>query len=245
MSENTDALRDAIKALAGQSTADLVGIAPGSAFSAEELGELGQAFGPVQSVVVLTQHIVDPIQLVRFHYRGPYRESRIATSYADAMLRDACWRVVQVLRAAGCAAAIPRNLRYGAGEPRHGLSYKKAGVLAGLGTFGRNQLLIHPEWGPWMMLRTVVTEAALPCDRPLALSPCEGCRLCLDACPRGALSERGFDRARCEVGVGERQTPEWRALRLSPLGQINCEECMRACPVGVAPPRLETGRWRP
>ncbi|HUX24808.1 MAG TPA: type II toxin-antitoxin system RelE/ParE family toxin [Burkholderiales bacterium] len=66
------------QSLAGASTADLVGIAPGEAFSAEELGDLGRQFGPVQSVIVLAQHIVDPIQLVRFHASGAYEDSRIA-----------------------------------------------------------------------------------------------------------------------------------------------------------------------
>ena len=125
--------------------ADLVGIAPGSEFSAEELGELGEAFGEVNSVLVLAQHIIDPIQTVRF-YRGPvYQESLVATSFADAMLRDACWRAAEMLEVAGWKAAIPRNLRYGAPDPRHNVSYKKAAVLAGFGAFGRNQLLIHPE----------------------------------------------------------------------------------------------------
>jgi len=225
-----------IEALAGHSTADLIGFAPGDAFSEEELGDLGRAFGPVRTVVVLAQRIVDPVQMVRFQEREWHRDSGIANSYADAMLRDACWRAVEVLRAAGHQAAIPRNMRYRAVEPRHSISYKKAGVLAGLGTFGRNQLLIHPEWGPWMMLRTVITEAALPGGSPLAVSPCAECGACLEACPTGALTEQGIDREVCRNRVGEKGVP--LDHRLSPLGQINCEECLRACPVGLAPPRL-------
>jgi len=222
-----------IKRLAGASTADLIGIAPGDAFGAAERGELGAQFGPIRSVIVLAQRIVDPVQLVRFYAGGTYRDSRVAASACDALLRDACWRVVEMVREAGYRAAVLRNQRYGADEPRHNISFKKAGVLAGLGAFGKSQLLIHPEWGPWLWLRAVVTGALLPQDAPVDFSPCDGCSLCIAACPSGALSESGFNRAACEshgLAAG--------AVRISPLGRINCDECMRACPVGPAPPRF-------
>jgi epoxyqueuosine reductase QueG len=238
--QGMEELSRAVKGLAGASTADLVGIAPGSEFSAEELGELGEAFGKVESVVVLAQRVVDPVQTVRFSTAPAYRDSRVATSFSDAMLRDACWRAVQTLEAAGWKAGTARNLRYGDSDPRHSISYKKAAVLAGFGAIGRNQLLIHPEWGPWLMLRTVVTDALLPPDEPIAFSPCDDCARCLDVCPKGALSESGIDRDACRGAVGE-APGSLAVLRLSPHGQINCEECLRACPIGEAPPRLEIG----
>jgi epoxyqueuosine reductase len=238
--QRTEELARAVKGLAGASTADLVGIAPGSEFGAEELGDLGAEFGPVRSVIVLAQHIVDPVQTVRFRTASHYRESRFAASFVDAMLRDACWRAVQMLQADGWKAAIARNMRYGDSDPRHKISYKKAAVLAGFGAIGRNQLLIHPEWGPWLMLRTVVTDAPLPPDKPIAFSPCDDCGRCLDACPHGALSKDGIDREACRETVGETSGSS-TVRRLSPHGQINCEECLRACPIGEAPPRLEIG----
>ena len=229
-----------VRSLAGNSTADLVGIAPGTEFSADELGELDEAFGEVNSVVVLAQRIVDPIQTVRFHSAPSYRESRIGASFADAMLRDACWHAKHILEGAAWKAAIPRNQRYGTPDPRHSISYKKAAVLAGVGTFGRNQLLIHPEWGPWLWLRTVITNAPLPANRRLDFSPCDGCGRCLELCPTGALSEDDIDRETCQRSVGEE--PEGSTvLRLSPHGRINCEECMRACPIGEAPRKLTMG----
>jgi epoxyqueuosine reductase QueG len=236
-SQSMEELARSIKGLAGASTADLVGIAPGSEFSAAELGELGEAFGEVKSIVVLAQRIVDPVQMVRFYAGQAYQESHVATSFADAMLKSTCWQVVEVLHQAGVRAAAPRNLRYGDAAPRHSLSFKKAAVLAGFGAFGRNQLVIHPKWGPWMMLRTVVTDAPLPPDAPMDFAPCDHCSRCLQACPAGALSENGIDRDACRDQAGYvRQSST--VIRLSPHGRINCDECLRACPIGAAPPRL-------
>jgi epoxyqueuosine reductase QueG len=244
-SQSMEELASSLKGLAGASTADLIGIAPGSEFKAEELGDLGEAFGEVKSIVVLAHRLVDPVQLVRFSSGESYRASPIGASFADALLRDACWRIVELLRDAGWRATIPRNLGYGVDDPSHSVSFKKAAVLAGFGAFGKSQLVIHPEWGPWLMLRTVVTDASLEPDRPLSFAPCEGCDSCVQGCPGAALTGRGFDRTRCFAAAGYRMMKEGgsvpHVLAPSPHGFVNCEECLRACPVGDAPPRLQLG----
>jgi len=235
MTDTTEALNGLtirIKSLSGASMADAVGIAPGEAFSEGEMGELGRVFGPVRSVIVLAQHIVDTVQMVAFRSANGY-----SAELGDALLRHACWSVVEMLRSANHKAAIPRNARYGDDGPRHSISYKKAGVLAGLGCFGRNQLLVHPQWGPWLYLRTVITDVALPADAPIKFSPCEDCARCLSACPSAALSEVGYDRQLCEQRYGQRG-PGTADIHLSPRGLIHCDECRRACPIGAAPPRL-------
>jgi len=205
------------------------------------LGDLGAEFGPVEAVVVLAQRITDPVQLARYRPSEGHFHERLSLSFADAMLCDAAWRAADLIRAAGYRAAIPGNLRYGASEPAHRIHFKKAAVLAGIGAFGRNQLVIHPDWGPWLMLRTVITDARLLADDRSTFSPCDDCGRCLSACPSGALSEAGIDRETCRGMCGYGGSPNSRVVRLSPHGQVNCEECLRACPIGEAPPRLQIG----
>ena len=196
-------------------------------------------------MIVLAQHIIDPVQNVRFFSGETCKATRLSMTLADAALHVACWQVVQIIQRAGYRAAIPSNQRYGGEhEWRHQLSFKKAGALAGLGVIGRSQLLVHPEWGPWLWLRTVITEASLPADAPLTFAPCEGCEACLSACPTGALTKNGVDRQLCRVCVeaGLDSSTRW----LSAHGHLHCEECWRACPVGTAPPRLqEVSAWLP
>jgi epoxyqueuosine reductase len=71
-----------------------------------------------------------------------------------------------------------------------GIYLKDAAVLAGLGSIGRNNLLVVPGYGPLVRLRALTLDVALPSTGPVALDPCAGCPApCQAACPRGAFGE--------------------------------------------------------
>jgi epoxyqueuosine reductase len=68
---------------------------------------------------------------------------------------------------------------------------------AGVGFYGKNTLLITRRYGSWVVLGTLVTDVEIEPSAPLELDS-GSCRLCIDACPTGALDEPGvLDSTRC------------------------------------------------
>ena len=67
---------------------------------------------------------------------------------------------------------------------------REGAARAGVGFYGKNTLLITRRYGSWVVLGTLVTETEIESSTPLDLN-CGSCRLCIDACPTGALDEPG------------------------------------------------------
>jgi epoxyqueuosine reductase len=125
--------------------------------------------------------------------------------------------------------------------------------LAGVGFIGRNNCLIHPEWGSWFVLGVLISNAPLEADRPLE-SRCGGCHRCVEACPTGALAHPySLDARRCL----SYRTIETRGPIEPDLAQrmgdrlFGCDACQEACPFNSrkdsllpADPQMCTGASR-
>jgi len=108
---------------------------------------------------------------------------------------------------------------------------REAAARAGVGFYGKNTMLITRRHGSWVVLGTLVTEVEIESTPPLDLD-CGSCRLCIDACPTGALEEPGtLDATRCLSYWSQAPAPipaEYRA-ELGPM-VYGCDICQDVCP---------------
>ena len=73
-----------------------------------------------------------------------------------------------------------------------GFSHKPVAVAAGLGHMGIHRNVIHPRFGNFILLGTVLIGAeATAYDQPISYNPCLECKLCVAACPVGAIAPNG------------------------------------------------------
>ncbi len=108
---------------------------------------------------------------------------------------------------------------------------REAAARSGVGFYGKNTLLITRRHGSWVVLGTLVTTAAVEPTPPLSLD-CGSCRLCIDACPTGALDEPGvLDSTKCLSYWTQAPAPIPEAYR-APLGAqvYGCDICQDVCP---------------
>jgi ferredoxin len=72
------------------------------------------------------------------------------------------------------------------------VSHKPVAVAAGLGRMGIHRNVIHPRFGNFILLGTILVDAQISeYSRELDYNPCLECKLCVAACPVGAIGADG------------------------------------------------------
>ena len=107
-------------------------------------------------------------------------------------------------------------------EGRGLLSMRHAALLAGIGSMGKNTLIINKKFGNLINIGAVLTNLDLQSD-PFSEEVCiENCRICLEKCPQNALNGLTVKQKSCrEFAYGKNQ----RGFDI-----CNCNNCRIACP---------------
>ncbi len=72
------------------------------------------------------------------------------------------------------------------------VSHKTVAVAAGLGQMGIHRNVIHPKFGNFILLGTILMDAEMTStNTPIDYNPCMTCKLCVAACPVGAIGSDG------------------------------------------------------
>ncbi|MCS7006408.1 MAG: tRNA epoxyqueuosine(34) reductase QueG [Gaiellaceae bacterium] len=108
---------------------------------------------------------------------------------------------------------------------------REAAVRAGVAFYGKSTMAITRRHGSWVVLGSLVTTVEIEPTPPLELD-CGACRLCIDACPTGALDEPGvLDATRClsywTQAAGPIPVPYRAKLGDTVYG---CDICQEVCP---------------
>ncbi|MEO8758485.1 MAG: tRNA epoxyqueuosine(34) reductase QueG [Devosia sp.] len=109
---------------------------------------------------------------------------------------------------------------------------KPLAEAAGLGWQGKHTVLVSRDYGSWLFLGAIFTDADLPTDAPHEES-CGSCTRCLDICPTNAFpAPFQLDARRCLAYLNiEHRGPipvEFRAAMGNRI--YGCDDCLAVCP---------------
>lgn len=237
---------------------------------AAEIKQIGKLFGA--DLVGITEYDERWVYTERYDLKA--REGRPNTVtqgmssvivLGHAMSRDLVETMPSALAGAaigiGYSSEIPsahqlaeyiRNLGYRAAASANDTALAVPyAIKAGLGEYGRNQMVITREFGPRIRFSKIFTDLPLAHDAPIRFGLrqfCDICERCAKACPPKALpfgppSEHGTNRssikgvrkwtADCEKCFGY-----WAKL------STDCAICMRVCPYNKDFSRPLARLWR-
>jgi epoxyqueuosine reductase QueG len=140
----------------------------------------------------------------------------------DGKSQERIFDVARFIREKGyrCFARVPFDGR---------VKYPPHAVMAGLGELGAQGVVITRQYGPRQRWCMISIDADITPDKPADLGMaayCDACRICIRACPGGAISEERL---------------WWRGVRKRKINDAKCYPffkkyegcaiCLKVCPI--------------
>lgn len=126
------------------------------------------------------------------------------------------------------------EVNYTFGVDNHPYDERLAATLAGIGFFGKNQLIINKTYGSYMFLGIINIDLKLEKDIILTVDDdCGDCTICLSACPTQAITASGYDVSKC-ISFYNQSKRELTSFEMDKnYCLFGCDICQMVCPKNI------------
>jgi Fe-S-cluster-containing hydrogenase component 2 len=158
---------------------------------ADQRADILQLFPPTRTLISMV------LSMNRESIRSTARSlANLEFHHADRQLEEIARSVVSSLEKRGVRAVNPSvgfPMEMGSFPGKTWVvSHKPVAVAAGLGQMGLHRNVIHPRLGNHILLITILMSVEVTeYNRPINYNPCLECKLCVAACPVGAIGADG------------------------------------------------------
>jgi epoxyqueuosine reductase len=210
----------------------------GKVLDVTEHRNIFEVFPKTKSVIICAYKIWDPI--FNIVVMGPSwkrkdipleeQGSEFYQLYTQ-VLDGKAWALANHLLRSGYDSTVSRKI-----------SLKPIAKITGLGSTGKNTLILNPEYGPFVRFTAILTEAEFEPDTPHLENLCGECTRCIDACPSKALQPYKIDIRRCLTYAAEKpfldmigddiRELEKKVISKPTLNSFcECTICQDVCPI--------------
>lgn len=110
---------------------------------------------------------------------------------------------------------------------------------AGLGFYGKNNLLINEKYGSYFFIGEILTDAIIDSDK-IINSKCIGCDKCIKSCPTHALNNNGVLNAkRCLSYLTQSKNLDESDYKYLDNCIYGCDKCISVCPYNNSIKRIK------
>jgi len=111
---------------------------------------------------------------------------------------------------------------------------KQIAFLGGLGSYGKNSLIYNKQYGSFITLHIILTNAEIDYDETYTgqITDCGNCRLCINACPMQAITDKGLVLANKCLRFYMLSSETIPANIREKIGNriVGCDDCQIVCP---------------